>query len=78
MKTITFMIAFTAIGLLGSIAFVDAKELTAEVPFDYQNSGCTLVEDTPDYKRYECDAEWKSENYKEPASRGWMSKWNGY
>jgi len=37
-----------------------------EVPFDYQNSGCVLVENTIDYKRYECYADWRSEDYKEP------------
>jgi len=53
-----------------------------EVPFDYQNSGCTLVENTIDYKRYECFADWRSEDYKEPgeeytpAEDGCMAGWD--
>ena len=63
-QQITFMVVFTIIGLLSTIALADAKEFAADIPFDYQNSGCTLVLDTPDYKKYDCTATWKSENFK--------------
>jgi len=57
------MAIFTVMGLFG-VAY--AVPFEADVPFDYQDSGCTLVVDTPDFKQYDCSVNWKSANYTEP------------
>ena len=55
--------AVASIGFL-SFANADVKEFVVPVPFDYQNSGCTLVINSTDYKKYDCTATWKSSDFK--------------
>ncbi len=64
-KLLGFFIAFSLVAMGVSVAYADeVKEFVMPVPFDYQNSGCTLVINTPDYKKYDCTATWKSSDFK--------------
>ncbi len=56
-----------AVGAFSLVSIANAeeqKDFNVKVPFDYQNSGCTLVIDTPEYKKYDCTATWKSSDFK--------------
>ncbi|MEK0337477.1 MAG: hypothetical protein QQN41_08605 [Nitrosopumilus sp.] len=64
-RALKIFIIIVIVGIF-AVGIVKAYGQFEEVPFDYQNSGCTLVENTLEYKRYECFADWRSSDYKEP------------
>ena len=64
-KLLGFFVVFSLVAVGVSVAHADGiKEFVVPVPFDYQNSGCTLVINGTDYKKYDCTATWKSEDFK--------------
>ena len=64
-KLLGFFMVFSVMAMGMSIAYADEiKEFVVPVPFDYQNSGCTLVINGTDYKKYDCTATWKSSDFK--------------
>ena len=61
--TYTVGIGITYVSNLAVEALPEAYGAEVPVPFDYQHSGCTLVSNSTDYKRYLCDFEWTGENH---------------
>jgi hypothetical protein len=61
------------------IAIGEETELTISSPFNPQQWGCTVIEDTTDFKQFDCSGTWKSQDYlvdgeeKTPAQDGCSS-----
>lgn len=64
MKLILSATLFFVVAIGLSYAYAEeSKDFNIKVPFDYQSSGCTLVINQTDYKKYDCSAEWTGENH---------------